>query len=47
MLEDYISTGLHDLWLSGFENNGGSDRFNFILSNGMRTERKDDKTVYT
>ena len=35
-----IANGINDLWLAGFENTGGL--FNFVLSNQMKTNQRDD-----
>jgi hypothetical protein len=39
--EALIANGIHDLWLSAFENNNGGGYFNFVLSNQMKTNQKD------
>jgi hypothetical protein len=45
--EALIASGIHDLWLYAFENNNGGTAFNFVLSNGMKTNQKDPNTNYT
>ena len=43
--DEYLKVGIEDLWLAGFENdnNGkGNGRFNFILSDGKRTQQQSD-----
>jgi hypothetical protein len=49
MREEYIAKGMQDLIFAGFENNrnGTGWFFNFILSNGMKTEGKDNNWKYT
>jgi hypothetical protein len=44
--EALIASSIHDLWLAGFENNPGGGLFNFILSNQMKTEQKDNNILY-
>ena len=41
MRDNLVSKRTDDFWLTGFENNnsGKGGRFNFILSNGERTEQ--------
>ena len=39
--EALIASGINDLWLSAFENNGGGGLFNFVLSNQMKTNQTD------
>lgn len=46
MRDDYIHEARDDLWLSGFENSDGKSCFyNFILSNGDRTEQASALTM--
>ena len=47
MRDELVKLGTKDFWLSGFENNaeGKGGYFNFVFSNGKRTEQKDNQPV--
>ncbi len=46
MLGELIKQGAEDFYLAGVENSGGNGcRYNFIASNGKRTEQKSDQAM--